>query len=608
MPSPKNLDTETATAKSRREFKVNKFLTLKLENGRTNIYIKGRRFSQCKYLLLNVPVNRGKFLDEIDSIDEAAAKLGQSLEGNGEKGIQISPDTEFWGHCSNLQVWAEYDYDTRLLHSNLAFPLLKKLSDVGDPMAIRKFKEEVARRIQKGGPYIIEFVLKQNYLDLFTKEELNVLFQDINFSNLPPQKYKAIFPLLERISKLSFIDVNHILKEEIRRGFKIGDKTLVQFLKNEGFLSYLRDAEIKIILKDLKENEVLQSAFGRKNEENKLIELNLSRCGLCSFPKILTEFTALKKLDLSYNNLETLPTSICKLKSLEELNLEHNRLKFLPKTLVDLMGLKCLHIGYNCLESLPEEIGKLKSLTTLNMEENKIKLLPDSIGNLEFLQTLLISKNKLKKLPKSVGNLKSLINLNIRGNLVQSIPKSIGNLTLLKELDLSTNNLRILPQSIGNLISLEVLNLRKNKLECLPTSIGNLKALEELWVRENYLKSLPKSIKKLRTLKKLELFYNNFTTIPKSIFELTNLEELWLEDNIISFLFSRGTRSVFKDIYNDNSFTALDLTPLGDFKNLKTLEIHSSTKLYWYGHNVPDKQSLPKVLHRYYPRLQLKAS
>lgn len=65
---------------------------------------------QCKFLLLNIPVEKINFLDEI----------------------------EFWGHCSNLQVWAENNYDTRLLHRNLSSPLLKQLSDLGDSILNRK--------------------------------------------------------------------------------------------------------------------------------------------------------------------------------------------------------------------------------------------------------------------------------------------------------------------------------------------------------------------------------------------------------------------------------------------------------------------------------------
>ena len=78
----------------------------------------------------------------IESIDEAVEKLDRSLEGASEN-LKVPPETEFWGHCSNMQVWAEYNYDTRLLHSNLAFPLLKRLYEAGDTIAQRVFQEEI---------------------------------------------------------------------------------------------------------------------------------------------------------------------------------------------------------------------------------------------------------------------------------------------------------------------------------------------------------------------------------------------------------------------------------------------------------------------------------
>ena len=37
--------------------------------------------------------------------------------------VDITPKQEFWAHCSNLQTWNENYYDTRLIHTNLAFPL-----------------------------------------------------------------------------------------------------------------------------------------------------------------------------------------------------------------------------------------------------------------------------------------------------------------------------------------------------------------------------------------------------------------------------------------------------------------------------------------------------
>ncbi|MBY9012662.1 MAG: hypothetical protein KGD70_09840, partial [Candidatus Lokiarchaeota archaeon] len=160
-----------------REFKVNDYLTLKLQNNRTNIYVKNRKFTQCMYLLLNIPVDRVRDYDQIDSIDEAAEVLDKSLEGSRSQHL-ITPEEEFAGHCSNIQVWAENDYDTRILHRNLAFPLLKRLSDVGDPLARKKFKEEIALRYSSGHSSVILFLSHSGYLKYLTSEELGCLLDD----------------------------------------------------------------------------------------------------------------------------------------------------------------------------------------------------------------------------------------------------------------------------------------------------------------------------------------------------------------------------------------------------------------------------------------------
>ena len=123
-----------------KEFVINQYLKLKLEQRRTIIYVNNQPFRQCMYLLLNIPVDRIEDYDEIDSIDEAAEKLDRSMERGHGVGNRISPKEEFMGHCSNLQAWVENGYDTRILHRNLAFPLLKRLTAVGDPLAKKVFK------------------------------------------------------------------------------------------------------------------------------------------------------------------------------------------------------------------------------------------------------------------------------------------------------------------------------------------------------------------------------------------------------------------------------------------------------------------------------------
>ncbi len=155
-------------------FSINDFIKLKLERGLSNIYIKGELFTQCKYLLLDVPLYYKQNVEMIDSIDEASQVLDRSLESRNGKNL-IQPEVEFWGHCSNLQAWAENNYDTRLLHRNLAFPLLKKLTDVGDPMARRVFKEEIARRLEQKYLPVIHYLVREDYLSYLSDEEFESL-------------------------------------------------------------------------------------------------------------------------------------------------------------------------------------------------------------------------------------------------------------------------------------------------------------------------------------------------------------------------------------------------------------------------------------------------
>ena len=98
-------ETNVKMKPKEKEFTVNEFLTLKLVGEDTIIYVNGESFMLCKRLLINIPTDRIRDTYELDSIDEAAEKLG--WDGDSQiniNGIEynLSPETEFWGHCSNL--------------------------------------------------------------------------------------------------------------------------------------------------------------------------------------------------------------------------------------------------------------------------------------------------------------------------------------------------------------------------------------------------------------------------------------------------------------------------------------------------------------------------
>jgi hypothetical protein len=98
----------------------------------------------------------------------------------------ITPEQEFWGHCSNIQAWVKFDYDTRILHRNLAFPLLRALATAGDPKAIKVFKKEIALRLESGYPSVVLYLLNQRYLEYLDEEELDTVLESPKFlKNIP---------------------------------------------------------------------------------------------------------------------------------------------------------------------------------------------------------------------------------------------------------------------------------------------------------------------------------------------------------------------------------------------------------------------------------------
>ncbi len=145
-----------------------------LKGSETMIYVGDKPFIQCTFLLFSLPTHGFVKTKTIRSIDEAATFLNPLMENGIPHNFKqdIKPEQIFWGHCSNIQAWAEHNYDTRLLHSNLAFPLLKKLTEAGDPVARRVFKEQIAMRYSSGIPSVKVFLLEEGYLKFLSSEEL----------------------------------------------------------------------------------------------------------------------------------------------------------------------------------------------------------------------------------------------------------------------------------------------------------------------------------------------------------------------------------------------------------------------------------------------------
>ncbi|MDF5725987.1 MAG: COR domain-containing protein, partial [Rhizonema sp. PD37] len=95
-----------------------------------------------------------------------------------------------------------------------------------------------------------------------------------------------------------------------------------------------------------------------------------------------------------------------------------------------LTNLQTLDISRNQLSSLPAEIGSLTNLQTLDISFNQLSSLPAEIGSLTNLQSLDISSNQLSSLPSEIRLLPKLKKLDLRGNPVPIPPEILGSKNL----------------------------------------------------------------------------------------------------------------------------------------------------------------------------------
>ncbi|GKV20426.1 hypothetical protein SLEP1_g30554 [Rubroshorea leprosula] len=233
-------------------------------------------------------------------------------------------------------------------------------------------------------------------------------------------------------------------------------------------------------------------------EEERLEIVDLSGMSLEFLPNPTLNLATICKLDLSNNNLQSIPESLtARLLNVVVLDVHSNQLKCLPNSMGCLSKLKVLNVSGNLLQSLPKTIENCRHLEELNCNFNKLSKLPDNIGyELVNLKKLTINSNKLVFLPQSVAHLTSLRVLDARLNCLRSLPQDLENLINLEVLNVSQNfqYLANLPYSVGLLISLVELDVSYNKITALPNSIGCLRKLQKLCLEGNPLVSPPMEV------------------------------------------------------------------------------------------------------------------
>ena len=288
---------------------------------------------------------------------------------------------------------------------------------------------------------------------------------------------------------------------------------------------------------NLSQNEIF-SLPEKMNLFSTLQELNLSYNHLETISDGIGQLTALISLSLSCNVLKSVSSEIGSLASLKTLSLENNLLTELPDSFGQLTMLERLTLSMNNLKELPTNFNQLRNLLYLDVSNNQLENLPEQFSQLVKLQTLILSSNKLKELPLDFGNLENLSYLYASSNaLEKTLTESFGLLKSIREVDLSNNNLTSLPSTFGTLEGLQKLNLSSNRIEDLPYTFGNLESLRYFYASSNALKqTLTESFGHLKSIQEIDLSNNKIGSLPDTFSNLDTLQTLNLSTNNLEAL------------------------------------------------------------------------
>ena len=250
-----------------------------------------------------------------------------------------------------------------------------------------------------------------------------------------------------------------------------------------------------------------------------LTSLTISHCRLTTFPIIVALLTSLQSIDFSYNSIRYISEPIIeKLKKLEYLNhldLSYNDIYTIDSSITTLTSLRNIDIGNTKfpLVQIPENFFHFEELTSLcmdgysinynfNIMKNSLKSLSlcktgiTGFGKITFpvLETLIFRENNISSL-KDFGEFPSITHLDLGSNSFVEIPEEIFAMTTLKKLYFPQNNIDILSPKLL-LLPLEILDIQQNNFTVLPPFFSKFQTLQSLLFTSDALLIPPKDIAK----------------------------------------------------------------------------------------------------------------
>ena len=316
-----------------------------------------------------------------------------------------------------------------------------------------------------------------------------------------------------------------------------------------------------------------------------LTQLRLRGNQFVEFPRIILEIHTLKILDISSNSISSIPTDISRVGNLNEFICGQNAVKHIPVELGKMNLLASLSFPGNQLSSLPSSMSKLSHLTFLDLSNNNFEKFPSVIGKIPTIKTLWLFYNKLSEL-KGIDGCQQLNQLRVLHNRFSQIPNEIFKLTQLNSLEMDQNLIRSIPAEISQLKKLKGIAFTDCLIKSIPEEITQLTALSELIIVRSRIHEFPKFLSQLPKMCNLVI---SDSFIPKIEFTIDNCCMMFENNKITSFKCNKNdnvailnlNHNKLKELPNTNDLQTLNELYLIDneIQTIDQSKLHSQLRV-----------------------------
>lgn len=168
-----------------------------------------------------------------------------------------------------------------------------------------------------------------------------------------------------------------------------------------------------------------------------------------------------KRLQLA-EGLTEFPRELLELaEHIEVLDMSGNQLSSLPDDFSRFKNLRILFLSNNLFDHVPPVIGQCSKLEMIGFKSNQIKTVAENALP-AHTRWLILTDNKIEQLPNSMGDLYGLQKLALAGNELTQLPESMVNCTNLELARFSANQLTALPEFLFELPKLSWLAISGN--------------------------------------------------------------------------------------------------------------------------------------------------